>query len=79
MPTRAEALAQEIADEAVIPTTPIDEYNKKYPRWPVGPFPDFEAAANAAQLALVEDRQLTDDERARIEYQDGDDLEGSEF
>ncbi len=79
MPTKAEAMAQERADDAAIQTTPIDEYNRKYPRRPVGPFPDFEAAASAAQLALIEDRELTDDERARIEYQDGDDLEGSEF
>ncbi len=79
MPTKAEWLAQELADDAVIPPSPIAEYDKKYPRRPIGPFPDLEPAESAAQLALVEDRQLTDDERARIEYQDGDDLEGSEF
>ena len=79
MPTKAEAMAQARAEEAETSTSPIKEYKKKYPRRPVGPFPDFEAAASAAQLALIEDRQLTDDERGRIEYQDGDDLAGSEF
>ena len=79
MPTKAEWLAQAQADEDAIPTSPIREYDKKYPRRPIGPFPDLEPAEIAAQLALIEDRELTDDERARIEYQDGDDLEGSEF
>ncbi len=79
MPTKAEAMAQERADDAVIHTNAVIEYNKKHPRRPIGPFPNTEEAVSVAQLALVEDRQLTDDERARIEYQDGDDLVGSEF
>jgi hypothetical protein len=79
MPTKAEAMAQERADDAVIHTNAVLEYNKKYPRRPIGPFPNTEEAVSAAQLALIEDRELTDDERARIEYQDGDDIVGSEF
>ncbi len=79
MPTKAEAMAQERADDAVIHTTAVDEYAKKYPRRPIGPFPNLTEAASAAQLALIEDRELTDDERALIEYQDGDDIVGSEF
>jgi len=79
MPTKAEWLAQEITDDAAIPTSPIHQYDKIYPRRPIGPFPNLTEAASAARLALVENRELTDDERARIEYQDGDDIAGSEF
>ncbi len=79
MPTKAEWLAQAQADEDAIPTSPIREYDKKYPRRPIGPFPDLQPAESAAQLALAEGRQLTDDERAKFEYQDDDDLEGSKF
>ena len=79
MATRAEALAQERNDDAERTVTSIDRYAEKYPTRALGAFPDFGAAQAACAIALSEDRELSADERARVEWQDGDDIAGSEF
>lgn len=79
MPTRAEALAQERNEDAERAITSVDRYAAKYPKRPLGPFPDFEAAEAVCALALAEERELKRTERARVEWRDGDDIAGSEF
>jgi hypothetical protein len=79
MPTRAEALAQERNEDAERTLSSVDRYAAKYPKHPLGPFPNFEAAEAVCALALADDRELTRAERTRVEWQDGDDIAGSEF
>jgi hypothetical protein len=79
MPTRAEALAQERNEDAEPTLTSVDRYAAKYPKRPLGPFPDFGAAEAVCGLALAEGRELKRTERARVEWQDGDDIAGSKF
>ncbi len=59
--------------------TEVDVYNKRFPERPTGAFRSLSLAADFCALAILEDRELTADERAQFEYQDNDDIFGSRF
>lgn len=79
MPTREERLAAERARDLMPVETSVDQYQAMHPDRPLGPFRSFEEAERACAKAIADGRELTDAERERIEYRDGDDIAGSEF